>query len=284
MRYKKVEIKAYAKINLALDVKYKRDDGYHEMDMIMMPITLHDTLHVTFSDCDEIVCNDETLEINESNTIYQAITLMRKQFQIDKYFKVVLDKKIPTQAGLAGGSADGAAMLKAINELCQLQLTQQELIKIGVQIGADIPFCLVNKVSRVKGIGEQISEVNFDMDYYIVLVKPQSGVSTKEAFANIDFNHCEHPVIDDIEQKMIHHDPDFAKLLKNTLEQPSMFLNKEIKLVKEKLNNYNFDKILMSGSGSCVFALTQDYELAQQAKEEMEKQFPFAGVFEFLKQ
>lgn len=278
-----MEINAYAKINLALDVKYKRDDGYHEMDMIMAPITLHDTLYVTFSNRDEIICNDESLNIDQSNTIYQAIFLMRKTFQIEKHFKVVLDKRIPAQAGLAGGSADGAAMLKAINNLCQLQLTQQELIDIGVQIGADIPFCLVNKVSRVTGIGEQIKPIVFDMDYYVVLVKPQSGVSTKDAFANINFNNCEHPDIDAIEQKIFNQDMRFTKLLKNTLEQTSLSLNKEIELVKEKLAYYNFEKVLMSGSGSCVFALTKNYELAQQAKQELEKHFPFTGVFELLK-
>lgn len=271
-----MEYKAYAKINLTLDVVKKRDDGFHELDMMMVPITLHDTLKVSFSDHDEIICGTNQFPNDETNTIYKAIQLMRDSYAFTEHFKVEVTKCIPMQAGLAGGSADGAAMLRAINEMCHLDKDLQELIPIAKKIGADVPFCLLNTSARVKGIGEKIEPFSIESDFYIVLVKPEEGVSTKEAFAGIDFEHCLHPDVSLTQQALLDNNYElFCSSIGNTLEQSAMQITPEVQMIKEELYKENFDAVLMSGSGSSVFALTKDKEKAKEVVEELQMKYDF---------
>lgn len=275
-----MEIKAYAKINLALDVVTRRVDGYHELDMIMTPITLYDTLSISLAETDSFSCKEYDLTFDESNTIYRAIELMRNLYNIKEHFKIELVKNIPMQAGLAGGSADAAAMLRAIQSLCNLNVSEQELINIGVQIGADVPFCLTNKLCRVKGIGEKMVEIQTDLNPYVLLVKPESGVSTKQAFEMLDFNKCVHPDVEKIEQLLIENNNEFANCLDNTLEESALKINADIKQVKTDLLAYDFDKVLMSGSGSTVFALSNDLKKLKQAEQELSSKYPFVCLCE----
>ncbi|MDF9825083.1 4-diphosphocytidyl-2-C-methyl-D-erythritol kinase [Breznakia sp. PF5-3] len=278
-----MEVKAYAKINLTLDVIRKREDGYHEMDMIMTPISLYDTLDVEVADQDTFSSNVEGLRFDENNTIYRAVSLMREHYQIAEHFCITLDKRIPMQAGLAGGSADGAAMLIAINHLCNLQLSEQELVRIGVKIGADVPFCLLNRLSRVQGIGEKIHPISSQLNKHILLVKPQSGVSTKEAFQNIDFKVCEHPNVSLVEKMLTQNDEQFVKHLGNTLQQPAIKLNKDIADVRKAMQQFPFDCVLMSGSGSCVFALSDDIDLIVEAKRHLKNTYDFVESCSMVK-
>ncbi len=154
-----MEIKAHAKINLCLNVVGRRDDGYHELEMVMVPLTLHDTIYIELSDKDEYSCSDQSLPMDLSNTVVKAVELMRKTFGFKEHFKVHIQKEIPSQAGLAGGSADAAAVMKAIRELLKIDVSIEELSQLGKQVGADVPFCVMETCALVKGIGEKISSI-----------------------------------------------------------------------------------------------------------------------------
>lgn len=258
-------IKAYAKINLSLDVIRRREDGYHDLEMIMAPLEFHDTVSVEIADKDEFTWNLDT-EIKGNNTIVKAVELMRKTFQLKTCFKIHVEKRIPMEAGLAGGSSNAAAVMSAIRTLCKCEVTIEELSLLGKQIGADVPFCIIAKPAHVKGIGEKIEPFTMKQDYDCLLVKPQRGVSTKLAFELLDFEHCEHPNTQLVKDSLMKGDfKQFTFHAKNTLEQTAFQLVPEIKEIKESLLQDGFDFVLMSGSGSCLFAITQDKNLLQEA-------------------
>lgn len=278
-----MKIEANAKINLTLDVVRKRDDGYHELDMIMVPLSLCDSLEVSIADRDEIICGSANFPLDESNTIYKAITLLKERFHLKEHFKVVVDKRIPMQAGLAGGSADGAATLKAIISLCKLNIEEEELLMIAKKIGADVPFCVINEVSRVQGIGEKVTRFNIDCPFYLLLVKPEAGVSTKKAFSMIDFENCMHPNVDEAQFALENNEYDkFCSCIGNTLEQSAFIITPIIKTIKEELISLGMDSVLMSGSGSTVFGITRDQTWLDQVEQEMKKKYSFVCQCEIL--
>lgn len=278
-----MKINANAKINLTLDVVRKRDDGYHELDMIMVPLSLCDVLDVTISDKDEIVCGEANFPLDASNTIYKAICLMREHFNLKACFRVVVEKKIPMQAGLAGGSADGAAMLKAIIHLCNLKIEEGELLELAKKIGADVPFCIVNEASRVQGIGERVSRFKINCPFYLLLVKPIEGVSTGLAFSKINFHTCVHPDVDKAQSTLMNNDYEaFCSCIDNTLEQSAFTITPIIKQIKDELINEGMDSVLMSGSGSTVFAITRNKTLIDQVELKMKQKYHFVCQCEII--
>lgn len=268
MRYMSMKINAHAKINLILNVVKKRDDGYHELEMIMVPLTLHDVIHIELSETDQYSCSIQELEIDEHNTVVKAVALMRKTYGLKQHFKIHIEKHIPMQAGLAGGSADAAAVLRGIKELAKLDITTKELSMLGKQIGADVPFCVYETPAVVKGIGEAITPIQVALKFAVLLVKPQEGVPTGKAFSMIDFTTCIHPDYRIAEECLTSGNYDaFCNSLGNTLEQPAMQIVPKIKDIKQELEAMGFDCVLMSGSGSTVFAITRDQSLLREAKE-----------------
>lgn len=255
-----MKVKAYAKINLALDVVKKRADGYHELEMIMAPLTLHDLIYINvIEEGIEIDSNSVIMPRDQRNIMYRVAELMFQKYKIKKGIKIYIYKHIPTQAGLAGGSADGAAVIKAINILFKLNLSVTEMAELGKTIGADIPFCIYNRVSLVKGIGEKITFAKEPLAVKVLLVKPKKGVSTKKAFRMLDLDQVKHLDCDQMYQGI--NERDYQKVidnLQNTLEQPAVKLVPEIAEIKRKMLELGFDGALMSGSGSCVFGLTRD--------------------------
>ncbi len=271
-----MRVEANAKINLTLDVVCRRKDGYHELDMIMLPLEIHDVLEVSLASEDCIRCEALNFPLHESNTIYKAIQLMRKQFSLTQHFHVKVEKNIPMQAGLAGGSADAAAMLKAIVSLCNLQVSESQMVSIAKQIGADVPFCYYNRAARVKGIGEQLQCIEGKDSFHILLVKDEAGVSTKEAFEGIDFTTCKHPNVEECASAFIM--GDYKKMCNsagNTLEDSSFVITPIIATIKKQLQQDGFDCVLMSGSGSTVFALTKDKKLAQEMQKKYAKMYAY---------
>lgn len=257
---------AYAKINLSLDVVCKREDGYHELSMIMLPLAFHDILEIELSDKD-IYTSDSDMIFDESNTIVKAVKIMREAYKLKQCFKIHCEKRIPMQAGLAGGSADAAAVLRGINTLCDLNIPINELALLGKKIGADVPFCVLNKPAYVSGIGEKIEPFDPIFDYEILLVKPQKGVSTKRAFEMLDFKTAIHPQISKIVSALkIGNAKAWIPELGNTLEQTAFQLVPEIETIKKQLQKDGFDAVLMSGSGSCLFGLTHNLALIEQVK------------------
>lgn len=274
-----MKCKAYAKINLCLDVVGKREDGYHELDMIMMPLELHDVISIELAQEDSYSCNIEGLVMDETNTVVKSVELMRKTFGLQDHFHIHIEKNIPAEAGLAGGSADGAAVLRAIRELCHLNITIEELAQLGKQVGADVPFCVLSQCAIVKGIGEKLEPFDFSYPLQVVLIKPNKGVSTGKAFGMLDFTKCDHPDSQQVKEILCAHD--FERLqdvIANSLEYSAFQLVPEIKEIKDDLKRMGFMAVLMSGSGSTVFALTTDTELANNAVEKYKQKDGYFAV------
>lgn len=261
-----MKVRAYAKVNLALDVVRKREDGYHELDMIMAPITLHDLIYIhKIKDGIEITSNTYKMPTDERNIMYKVAKLLIDRYNLPCGVKIHIYKQIPTQAGLAGGSADGAAVLRAMNTMFQLGLSLHELANIGKEVGADIPFCVFEKIALVRGIGEQLEFIDNDFHSYLLLVKPKKGVSTPKSFGMLNLKEAIHPQV--LEMKKGIEDNDYAKVVENlgnTLEEPSISMVSDIQKIKDEMMELGFDGALMSGSGSCVFAMTQDEELLEK--------------------
>lgn len=272
-----MKVRAYAKVNLALDVVRRREDGFHDLEMIMAPIFLHDLVLVDIIDEGiEITTNNHIIPTDERNIVYKVAALMIERFNLKKGVRIQIFKHIPMQAGLAGGSADGAAVLRAMNRLFHLNLSLEQLAAIGDEVGSDIPFCIYQQFAFVTGKGEGLDFFEAEPDYSILLVKPKRGVPTKLAFQKLHINQCDHPNCRQMRYAMeTHDDKTMIACLGNSLEEPSFKIVPEIKVIKEKLLDLGFEGALMSGSGSCVFALTRDQEVLQRGYDEMKKDYPF---------
>lgn len=268
--------RAYAKINLCLDVVGKREDGYHELKMIMVPVHFYDVLEMNPSLETTMHINRTFLPINEKNTVIQAIQIMKQRYNIQEEFTCELSKHIPTQAGLAGGSADAAAAIRILNRMYHLHMSKEEMIEVGKQVGADVPFCLLNQPAYVEGIGEQITPFQNHTNMEILLVKPHHGVSTKEAFEKLEYDHLTHPDCLGMREALMNNDYEgVIQHLENSLEEVSMNLVEEIRTIKEELLALGMDGALMSGSGSTVFGFTQDHNVLTRAQEKMKEKHYF---------
>ncbi len=264
--------RAYAKINLCLDVVGKREDGYHDLKMIMVPINFYDVLEMEFAPETTLELNRDYLPINDKNTIIKAIHIMQKKYNITEEFCCRLEKHIPTRAGLAGGSADAAAAIRMINRMCNLHLTKDEMIAVGKEVGADVPFCILNRPAFVEGIGEKITTFSCSPDFYLLLIKPRKGVSTAEAFHIVDEQEGIHPDCKAMQEALEYNDYDsIISSLGNSMENAAMILVPEIRKAKQDLLDLGFDGVLMSGSGSTVFGITKDVELLDRSIDILKK-------------
>ena len=264
--------RAYAKINLCLDVVGKREDGYHDLKMIMVPINFYDVLEMEFAEVTTLELNRDYLPINDKNTIIKAIHIMQEKYNITEEFRCRLEKHIPTRAGLAGGSADAAAAIRMINRMCNLHLTKDEMIAVGKEVGADVPFCILNRPAFVEGIGEKITTFSCSPDFYLLLIKPRKGVSTAEAFHIVDEQEGIHPDCKAMQEALEYNDYDgIISSLGNSMENAAMTLVPEIRKAKQDLLDLGFDGMLMSGSGSTVFGITKDVELLDRSIDILKK-------------
>lgn len=264
--------RAYAKINLCLDVVGKREDGYHDLKMIMVPINFYDVLEMEFAPDTTLELNRDYLPINDKNTIIKAIHIMQEKYNITEEFCCRLEKHIPTRAGLAGGSADAAAAIRMINRMCNLHLTKDEMIAVGKEVGADVPFCILNRPAFVERIGEKISTFSCSPDFYLLLIKPRKGVSTAEAFHIVDEQEGIHPDCKAMQEALEYNDYDgIIRSLGNSMENAAMTLVPEIRKAKQDLLDLGFDGVLMSGSGSTVFGITKDVELLDRSIDILKK-------------
>ena len=268
--------RAYAKINLSLDVVGLRADGYHELRMIMVPINFYDILEMEIAPEMSMTQNVGYLPLDDKNTVIKAIKVLREEYGFSENFKISLTKHIPTQAGLAGGSSDGAAAIRLVRKLLKLDMPNSKMIELATKVGADVAFCCMNRPSLVSGIGDIIEPFELNCPFEVFLVKPHRGIMTKKAFDMIDKLDCEHPDVLGLKKALETNDYEqVTKLLGNSLEASSFKLNKEIAKVKAKMLELGFDGSLMTGSGSCVFGITRNHELIEKA----EKYFKNRGYF-----
>ena len=254
-------VKANAKINLGLNILGKNEDGYHELDMIMAPISLYDTLNIKYLKKKGnliLKSNIKGVPLNEKNIIYKIYEAFYNVTSLQREnIEVYLDKNIPFQAGLGGGSSDGAFFLKTLNEYHKSPLTLQEMIDLGKKIGADIPFFIVNETVRAKGIGEILEKTVNNLDAKIILIKPNFGISTAEAYRGYSqLTEKKWADIDKIVEGL--KENNLSKVIDNVenhLQQTSLLLNNNVKTFEEKLAKIS-KNFKMSGSGSCYYLLS----------------------------
>ena len=262
--------RAYAKINLSLDIFNVRENGYHDLNSIMLPIDFYDELEISVSEKYEYRCNRHYIRNSQDNSIIKMIRILKERYSLSDHYSIILNKQIPTQAGLGGGTADAAAALRIMQRIHQLKMTDDEIREICMLVGADVPFNYYNVPAVVGGLGEEIEEIPLKKTYYILLVKPWSGVSTKQAYELLDMEKCDHPDIPKLKKALINGES-IHGLLGNSLEQPAFQLNSEIVRVKEQLTDAGARNVLMSGSGSTVFCIDEDRKeirrIAQRMKD-----------------
>ena len=263
-----MKIRAYSKINLALDVIGKREDGYHELRMIMVPLDFYDDIELFYSEEMEYESNRPYIAFDENNTIVKAFNLMKSEFNIENNYKVYLNKLIPTQAGLAGGSTDGASIISFFNRKYNLNLSAEKIRELCLKIGADVLFNYYSKPALVEGLGDKLTFIDIKDNYYVLLVKPKRGVSTKECYKCFDINDCEHPDVDLI-VKLLKEGGDIKPYLKNSLEKPAIELCKGIAKAKKDLTLAGADFTMVTGSGSTVYTIDKDYNKIKMLKNKM---------------
>ena len=268
-----ISLKALAKINLGLDVVRRREDGYHEVRMIMQTIHLYDRLDIkrTKESGIQIQTNLSFLPVNENNLIYKAAKLLMDEFSITDGVSVKLDKRIPVAAGMAGGSTDAAAMLFGMNRLFSLGLTKRQLMERGVQIGADVPYCIMRGTALAEGIGEELSPLAPMVKCPVLIAKPSISVSTKFVYQNLKLDDTTvHPDIDllieDIKAKKLY---DIAAHMGNVLETVTIPNYPVIDEIKKHMISHGAVGAMMSGSGPTVFGLFDDEATAKKAYKAM---------------
>lgn len=261
-----LNITAPAKINLALNVKARRPDGYHEVDMIMQTITLADQLSFENHPQIELTCSHQGLAVDNRNLIWKAATLLKEITGCSSGAKIHLTKNIPIAAGMAGGSSDAAATLLGLNQLWNLGLTKEELMELGVKIGADVPFCILHGTARAQGIGEKLTPIqSMVAGTPIMLVTPNIEVPTKSIYQHLQLDRIiSRPQIDEVIDAL--EVGDLAKLQiswGNVLEEVALREFPMIRHVKEFFAKFGFATNLMTGSGPTVFALNPPQDLIQ---------------------
>jgi 4-diphosphocytidyl-2-C-methyl-D-erythritol kinase len=256
----KLFVKAPAKINLALDVLRKREDGYHEVNMVMTMIDLADRLEITEIAGDRILVTTSSgfLPDDERNFAYRAAQLVKDRFRIKRGVSITIDKQIPVAAGMAGGSSDAAAVLKGLNRLWRLGLSTEEVAQLGTQIGSDVAFCVYGGTAVATGRGEIISPIPSPPPCWVVLAKPDIGVSTKETYRRLDLKSASHPDVDAVINAIRKNDYEtLCRSMGNILEEPTIRRVPQVAQIKEKMADFGADGVLMSGSGPTVFGLTR---------------------------
>lgn len=262
-----------AKVNLGLDVLRRREDGYHEVKMIMQTVDLFDRLTLKQQKEDEIRIrtNQEELPTDEGNLIYRAAKLMKETFQIREGIEVELEKNIPIAAGMAGGSTDAAAVIVGMNRLFGLGLTMEEMQAVGVKIGADVPYCIQGGTALAEGIGEKLTRLPDAPDCWLVIAKPEINVSTKYVYEHLHANQLEwHPDIDGMAEGIREGNLEaVAQRMGNVLETVTAGKYPVIEDMKHFLCKEGALNALMSGSGPTVFAVFEDETEARNAFDKM---------------
>lgn len=268
-----IKLKALAKINLGLDVVRRREDGYHEVRMVMQTIYLYDQLLIQKSETPgiQIHSNLSFLPVNENNLVYKAGKLLMDEFDIHTGVSVELNKRIPVAAGMAGGSTDAAAMLYGMNQLFGLKLKRKDLMERGVQIGADVPYCIMRGTALAEGIGEKLSSLPPMVKCPVLIAKPAVSVSTKFVYQNLKLNEqTPHPDIDALITDIRNSDLDnICADMGNVLETVTIPNYPVIAQIKEQMLKSGAKASMMSGSGPTVFGLFGDEETARRARAEM---------------
>lgn len=268
--------KARAKINLNLEVIGKREDNYHNIKSVFQKISLYDELYIKKTKTNDIKLQTNVEELNnKENIIYKTYLILKEKYKDITGIEVNLNKKIPMQAGMAGGSADCASFILSMNQLFDLKLAKKEMEEIGKKLGADVVSCFYNKAVKVEGIGDIITPIRTNMKYYLVIIKPEISCSTKEMYKKIDeSNPIKQPdnsdkIVEALENNKIE---SLTRNLYNIFE----YVIKEkqiIQTIKKELTKQGAIGSLMTGSGSCIYGIFQNKQMAKLAYNSLRKQY-----------
>ena len=269
-----IDLKSRAKINLSIDVLGKRADGYHIVEMIMQTIDLYDNLKITKIEGDFIKIKSDSgdIPLNQDNIVYKAADILKKRFNIKDGVEIYIQKNIPVAAGMAGGSSNAAAVLVGLNKVWNLGLSENELKEIGLQLGADVPFCITGGSALAQGIGEELIKINgLSEDINILVCKPDIFVSTKEVYQSLDMNKIQkRPENEKLIESLKNDDIKYlSENMVNVLEEVTTSKYKEIKQIESTMMKNKALGSMMSGSGPTVFGLFDNKEYAIKAKEEL---------------
>ncbi len=272
----KITVKAAAKINLLLDLTAVLENGYHGIYTVMQSVGIFDEVTVETDDSAniELSCSDKTMPVDSKNTAWKAAEYFLDYIDNKNTgVKIHIEKKIPSQAGMAGGSADAAAVIKALNILLDAKLTESELYKIGEKVGADVPFCISGGTKLCLNKGEVMASLPDLPDCYIVVAKPNQGVSTKEAYANFDSAEwIRHPDNEGFLFAATQNDLDkMCSKAANVFEQV-VEVSDRVK-IKATMRNHNAKLAMMTGSGAAVFGLFEDKNEADECFNELKKKY-----------
>ena len=271
-----MRMKAYAKVNISLDIVGKREDGYHLLEMIMQSIDLYDEIVIEKQKKEiTIKCNKPYVPTDERNLAYKAAQLFIEKYDIDSGVNINIKKNIPVCAGLAGGSTDAATVLKIMNSLFNINASDEELMILGLKLGADVPYCIKGGTALCKGIGEEVTALKGFKDKVIVLVKPPFGVSTNSVYQEFNIekarNHPNTGLIINANNndnlKMV------CDNMKNLLENVTLRKHKILINIKEEMRHNGAMGTMMSGSGPTVFAFFDDMLKAQRCFEKMKEKY-----------
>ncbi len=263
---------AYAKVNLSLLITGKREDGYHLLDTVMQTVSLYDTVKVSKNNSDEInvFCDNDHI-CGEDNICYKAAVLFLERSKIDNGVNIEIIKRIPLAAGLGGGSTDAAAVLRLLNRLFDEPLSYDDLCKIGLKLGADVPFCIKGGTARVKGIGEKLESINPALNTYIVLIKEGNKNSTAQMYRQFDLN-CEFSDADIVDKMSLSLENgnynDFISTVYNDFSLVSDYEG-----IERNLKEVGADAVSVSGSGPTVMGIFKTKEMADNAVKILSKKY-----------
>lgn len=280
-----MKLEAYAKINLGLKVVGDTDDGYHLLDMVMLPISLCDYIEINKRE-DEIINVEVTNNIPfpKENSMTKAIKLMQETYNFKTGFDIKIEKNIPMQAGMGGGTSDAACVLKAVNEMMNINASLKELEPLAMKIGADVVYSLYSKLSRVQGKGEKVTLIDKKFIYPILIVKPRTGIKTKECFElyNKEEDNIPLNIIDSLVNSIDKNILITRKYSKNSLLKPAKKIAPIINKIIREMYDENIDLIQMSGSGSTVFCIDRDITKLERLKDKIKDNYHFVGLYKTL--
>ena len=272
-----LHIRSFAKINISLNITKQRSDGFHEIDSVMLPISLHDSLVISKlkNTTDNFVTVDDfSIGSFSYNLATFSIEKLQSVYHFNDKFRVLIHKVIPIQAGLGGGSSNAACTMKAVNSMLKLGATDEELIELSKSLGCDIPFFIKCKPARVQGVGEVLTPINIKNNYYVLIVKPELGCSTKEIYAVSDTMELKTCNLDNIVKALEEGDDELLVAnMYNALQEPAIKTVPQIQTIIDELKENGLKMVQVTGSGSAVFALSTDRTLLKRVLKKLEHKY-----------
>ncbi len=280
--------RAYAKINLCLDSKYIREDGFHELESVILPLKFHDSIDFSvlpkgITD-DFITCDSFSLKISKYNLCHKMVDVLREKYHFKEHFNIKIHKNIFLQSGLGGGSADACAVFRCIIKYLKLELSDGEIKEICNKVGSDCYFQFYNKPAFTKGRGDNIDFFDLKKDYSILLVAPKTGNCTETIFKESDKMELEHGDSLKVKDVLLSDDlNELGKVVFNSLYKPAIKINPEIEPLNELLKEKGFECVSMSGSGSTLFAISKNKVLIKKTAKELDKKGYLVEITSILK-